>query len=603
VLATSDDLYPKCAVLRTFAMVIVVSVMFILMLVSSWHDSATFDEVEWIGAGFGCITQRAYWISRETPPLLRSLAAFSAELVTRPHMPKESVIWRGEDGGPIGEVLLYESGNDADRILFWARMPMMLLAAGFAVVLFFWTRLHFGVNTALLTTLFFAFSPTVLAHARLVTYDVGSTLGFFVGICAYLRFLRKPTWLNVVLSGLAFGGAELIRFTTTLLGPIYILMLFAWVATLPEHSARLRSVAELGLKTLIIGVVAIVLVWAFYGCLVWNSPFIGQARPLPLNFPIDIVKPGRGFFKQKLLEINLALLARSITRPLGEALLGFSLEAARSQDASVSFFLGKTTATGSYLYFPVLYLCKESLAFHLLTLMALVLGVRRACWSLSHGNGPFSHRLRRSIRAHFVEFSAMIFVLVYWMVAIRSPLNLGVRHLLPTFPFIYLLVARQLSREFLPIAVITIGLITWLVIGTVTAFPYFLSYYNRLGGGTSNGWKIAVDSNYDWGQDLQRLGEYVAHHHISRISVDYFGRAHPGYYMHDVYVPWEGTNKNAAHGWFAVSATKRQDAFGANGRKLPAVAPNYQHVGSYDWLKRYRPVARAGESIFIYRLP
>jgi hypothetical protein len=73
--------------------------------------------------------------------------------------------------------------------------------------------------------------------------------------------------------------------------------------------------------------------------------------------------------------------------------------------------------------------------------------------------------------------------------------------------------------------------------------------------------------------------------------------------LHDAYVAWIETNENAAHGWFAVSATKRQDAFGADGRKPPAAAPNYQHVRSYDWLKRYRPAARAGESIFIWRLP
>jgi hypothetical protein len=525
----------------------------------------------------------------------------SAKLVTRPHLPGGSAAWRGNDGGSVGEVVLYESGNDADRVVFWARVPMMLLAVGFAVVLFFWTRLHFGVNTALLTTLFFAFSPTVLAHGRLVTYDLGAAFAFFVGVCIYLRFLRRPTWLNVLLSGLVYGGALLIRFDTALLAPIYTLMLFSWLATLPAD--RLRSFLGLGFKTLTIGAVAILLVWAVYGCLVWDFPFVWRARSLPVPLPFDAVKAGRPFYKQELIGIERMLLARPITRPLGEALLGLSVEAERADKTNVSYFLGKTSAAGSHLYFPVLYLCKEALALHLLTLIALLTGVRRLRSFFSRGGMRFPDRLRQYIRLHYAEFSALVFIVVYWMLAVRSPLNLGIRHVLPTFPFIYLLVARQLSRESWPIGIVTIGLAVWLVIGTVKASPDFISYYNGLGGGTRGGWKIAVDSNYDWGQDLQRLGEYVSARHISMISVDYFGRANPRYYLHGAYVPWDSTNREAAHGWFAVSATLRQFAFGAGKQKLPPIAPGFPHVGSFDWLKRDRPFARAGKSIFIYRLP
>jgi hypothetical protein len=326
------------------------------------------------------------------------------------------------------------------------------------------------------------------------------------------------------------------------------------------------------------------------------------ARDVVAGLPFQPVKAGRPFFKQELLEIDFALLARPITRPIGEALLGLSLNAMRTTDTNVQYFLGKTSTIGSDLYFPLLYLYKETLAFHFLTLLALLIGIRQARRFFSPGGVHFFSRLRQAIHAHFVEFSALAYILVYWILAVRSPLHLGIRHVLPTFPFIYLLVARQLSRASGQIGAVGIGLAMWLVIGTVTACPDFLSYYNRLGGGTSDGWKIAVDSNYDWGQDLERLGEYLSARHIKRISVDYFGTAKPSYYLHDAYVPWNGTNKNAAHGWFAISATKRQIAFGADGRKLPPIAPNFK-VGSYDWLKRYRPLARAGESIFIYWLP
>jgi hypothetical protein len=135
-----------------------------------------------------------------------------------------------------------------------------------------------------------------------------------------------------------------------------------------------------------------------------------------------------------------------------------------------------------------------------------------------------------------------------------------------------------------------------LVIGTVAAFPHFLPYYNALAGGTENGWKVAIDSNYDWGQDLRRLRDYVAENHIREISVDYFGRADPKYYLGAALV--EEKQIGGPHGWFAISASIRQMAFA---QPEPGFATPW--TGVYDTLRKYQPVARAGYSIFIYRLP
>lgn len=578
-------------------MLIVLGAMFALMLGSVWNDSATYDEVEHVGAGFGCITRCAYWLTPEKPPILKSLAALSAQLIVHPTFPTDAAAWRGNSGSRLGEIFLYRSpGNDADRILFWARIPMIVLALGFSAALFFWTRLHFGVGTALLTTLFFAFSPTVLAHARLVTYDMGAAFAFFTGICLYVRFLKAPTWPNLLLCGTVFGGAQLIRFSAALLAPLYALMLFAWVVSLPAEPERWRVGVRLALKTLIIGAAGLLIVWVFYGGFVWNFPHICQARALPQTFPFQPLKASRPMVAQALATLDLALLSRPLLRPLGEVLLGVILEMARAASGSISYFLGRTSTRGSGFYLPALYLFKQPLAFHLLTLLALWTGARRLLAALDRNSMPLGARLLRWIRANFIEFSAAIFITLYWMLAVRSPLNLGIRHALPTFPFIYLLVARNLSGKARPIGLATAGLTIWLVVATVSGFPAFLSFYNLLAGGSANGWKIAVDSNYDWGQDLKRLGDYVADNHISRISVDYFGRADPKYYLHDAYAPWDSAGKSAAHGWFAISATNRQAGFGAGARGVPG-------PGAYDWLKPRPPFARAGDSIFIYRLP
>ena len=108
---------------------------------------------------------------------------------------------------------------------------------------------------------------------------------------------------------------------------------------------------------------------------------------------------------------------------------------------------------------------------------------------------------------------------------------------------------------------------------------------------------MAVDSNYDWGQDLVRLRGYVLKHHIHELKLDYFGMASPQYYLGGAFVPWSAL-RGSAHGWFAVSATAREDPL-----LVDKQTDGRGRTANYAWLKRYRPVARAGSPIFVYRLP
>jgi hypothetical protein len=136
------------------------------------------------------------------------------------------------------------------------------------------------------------------------------------------------------------------------------------------------------------------------------------------------------------------------------------------------------------------------------------------------------------------------------------------------------------------------------------AWPYYLSYFNQLGGGTQNGYLLAVDSNYDWGQDLYRLRDWVQEHHIKKIAIDYFGGGNPRYELGEVYVPWWSAKNNPLEEdieWLAVSVNTLQGALGAT-------APRFirKPEDEYRWLvsayNPYKPYARAGTSIFIYKL-
>ncbi len=109
-------------------------------------------------------------------------------------------------------------------------------------------------------------------------------------------------------------------------------------------------------------------------------------------------------------------------------------------------------------------------------------------------------------------------------------------------------------------------LLVWFVGETASASPLFLSSFNEFGGGRSDGYRYATDSNFDWGQDLLRLREFAeAHPEVDRLAVDYFGGgAIESAFSQSIKAePWSSARGNPAEAgihWLAVSASVLQTA-------------------------------------------
>jgi hypothetical protein len=58
-------------------------------------------------------------------------------------------------------------------------------------------------------------------------------------------------------------------------------------------------------------------------------------------------------------------------------------------------------------------------------------------------------------------------------------------------------------------AVITAVLIGGSAAEILIARPNYLAYVNEFGGGPRNGWRLFVDSSYDWGQDLPAVRRWI----------------------------------------------------------------------------------------------
>ena len=589
---------------------------FIIAITSSWNDSLIFDEPAHIGAGYSYLTQKDSRLNPEHPPLMKDLAALPL-LFLNLAFPTNTDAWQHQVNGQWdqGGLLIFRSGNNADAITHASRIPIMLLAVLLGALLYLWVRRTYGTKIALLTLFFYTFSPTIIAHSRFVTTDIAAALGFFIGITSFVRFLARPTAKRLIIAGVMFGIAQLLKFSLFLLIPIYLFLTFMWLLSNREKLFSKNSLKFFG-KIFLIFVIGGIVIWIFYTWHVWNYP---QAKQLSdAHSLIDTFKVH--FF----VDLDYWLIEHQFTRPLGQYLLGVMMVTQRTAGGNSAYFMGEVSSNGWLYYFPTLYILKESLGFLLLLVVSVLLALRRILqiqkksWQL----------LRDWIKNNFTLFASLFFIAFYWVLSIFNPLNIGLRHVLPTFPFIYFLVSRELALWISKpisfenktlvgyLATIYHAFITpipkiffvalaclWIALNTFINFPYYLSYYNELAGGTENGYWYATDSNYDWGQDLKRLGDFVRSHPNQKIYLDYFGDSGGGardYYLGTQYQDWGSWKGLPPPGsLFAVSI----NSLAGSQAKPVGGFPPQKPEDTYSWLKNLTPLTRVGTSILIYQIP
>jgi len=473
----------------------------------------------------------------------------------------------------------------------------------------------------------------MLAHGRLVTTDVAAALGTTLAGLSFIRFLERPSRKVALVSGLALGTALLLKFSTFLLVPFLAALTVLWMLLESRKIIRYLSGA------VIIGSSAAWLVLLPYlGTTAWYPPErqlwdayfalfdyahgpLGRMGHAPAKEDFAslvndrtrdlracvrlITEPNFPRLKRCPAELAIFLADKPMVRAWGEYLLGLVLTTWRASAGDLAFFLGEVSASGWRQYFPVVYAMKEPLAFHLLTAVALVLALTRV-WSSSMS----LRSMVAWLRSHPADTLMLSWLALYWSMAIHSRLNLGIRHLLPVFPFTIMLVSRQIGRwlEMAPglsvrllsllstRRVVVACLLLWQVVSVLRVYPSFLAYFNEAVGGPAGGARYVVDSNLDWGQDLRRLRAFVDTHQITQIGVDYFGGGSPGYELGEKFIPWESA-KGPYPGWLAVSVSLLQFS---QARWDPAL--EYPAADAYAWLQGKRPAAQIGHSIYVFDL-
>jgi hypothetical protein len=557
---------------------------------------ATYDEPVHLVEGWEGLHHGDYRLEVTNPTLWKYWAAiplppdsFTAHL--DPSEPRAND-FVGYPNAFSTHALYAESNHRADELLFRARLMMLAFDLALGALVAVWAWQLAGPFAAIAATFLLALDPNFLAHAPLVKNDVPAASVFF--LAAYTLWLigRRITTLRVLAMGLILGAALCIKLSALLLAPIVPLSLCLRAMAPAAWPARGRSISSRFQRA---GVaVGLCLVWiTLAAAVIWGSyRFRFAASPDPraqstLHLFAAIAP------QQTPLLVKAALLAAD-HHLLPEAWLTdvVSMQLVTSQRES--FLMNEFSTHGWWYYFPLAFLFKTPLA------------TLAACGFAAAGLLKFSWENRRATSDRWWTITCVSLPpLIYLIAAMTSDLDIGLRHLLPIYPFLFLAIGVAFSRwrTRRPRAAGWIGvtLALGLAAESLTAFPNFIPFFNLAAGGSRGGLSLLSDSNLDWGQDLPVLADWQRQHQDTPLYLCYFGSVPPAYYgihylnLAGSYAPdTPGSQairqgQPMAPGVIAISATQLQGTY-----LTPVLRAAYQP------LQDQTPIAVLGGSIYLY---
>jgi Dolichyl-phosphate-mannose-protein mannosyltransferase len=491
------------------AIIALLALFAVLCVGSGWNTSPTFDETFFIGAGYSFLKGDVHaqptanlvlaekWVAL---PLLAMKVDQPTEKERRAsEARRQNAYW----------VSLFRSEPHMFAMLRATRAMGTLLGVALALVVFFWSRRLHGDGAGLISLAFCCLCPVVIANSGLATTDIATTLFLSLAVWSFWTLLHRVSGGTVLWCGLAVGGLMATKLSGVLFVPMAVLMMAArlWLrhpvaVALPGRAAReetnsSRQFFFLAFASMAAALVGYFILWAIYGfhysfgvqtpdgSALWNL-FNGQPEGLVSNC-IEWCRKLRLLPEHFLIDTRL-----------------FTLSVQQRQ----AFLMGGYSRVGWWYFFPVAWFFKTPIPFLVAVLAGLIVVIPAGWQRLAKGAGGAA-----ASAINFYEFTPLAVLFVVYLGAMMSGnLNIGIRHLLPVYPVLFVF-AGVLARArwwHRPSGTVLAGaLFAWSACEVWAVYPQTLAYFNEFAGGPRNGWRILVDSSYDWGQDLPAVEKWV----------------------------------------------------------------------------------------------
>ncbi len=577
-----------------------------LLIIFTWvawraarTKSPTFDEPYHALSAWTILHYSDYRLDSEDPPLWKFWAAlpnsksalspdFSADSWT--HQPEKLQLqWTWT----VQTLYHTPANNSSDQFVRRSRAMMVIFGPLLGALIACWAWRLGGLVAAIVATALFCFDPNFLAHAPLMKNDVVFSLAMFALVYNLWRAGQNLDWPRAILIAILCGIALTVKFSGPLAAVLIPLMLgirallpASWPALGRDRQTRRSRLAVAAGVSLLSAVIGFTSIWATYRFRFAPTPESGirlntaqlakiaaekesalRGNDAPSQFP----QPGLFVRSVQTFE-KLHLFPQSYI-----AGLLFTYQNALVRPA---FLHDQVSMTGWRYYFPFAMLVKTPVA----TLLAgastlfLILKFRPRGWT---------------------PLCLIIPFLIYFQSVMMSNLNIGLRHVLPLYPFIFVAIgwaaAKSYQRWPAAVAITLLVMIAGLGAESLAAFPNYIPFFNLIAADRSRGgFHLLGDSNLDWGQDLKLLASWQHDHPRTPLYLSYFGTPDPAYYgIHYTPLPGRDEPKSA---WpdrpstIAVSATYLQGLY----------IDSDLFKTFYQPLAQRQPTKILGQTIYLY---
>ena len=541
-------------------MLVALLLAFALAWIGASGASPTADEPTYIGQGryiAGSGDARAPVLLWQPPAalLLTSATLGAADVPTSAFESRPAA----DSLTDLGDRLLWESGVEADEVLFWSRLPVWVVFGLLAAWAAFVAGRLGGRRAAWIAGLLVALSPPLMAHGGLATTDAPATLACLLAVGgSALVFDRDgvPGWREAGLVGLALGLALATKHTNVLLVPLLVIafVVVPWARGRRGWTLLRAPAALVAAATLV--------VWASYGF--HTAPLVGADSTGDLATKLaDRVPLPR--------EWTLTL-AQDVPVPAPRYLQSIVFQASKQHGRLYFRYFDELAKVGWWSFFPVVTLGK-------LTLGAVVALVAAAFARRSSSEGDERRApMRLLLTAFLLLFGA----------AVLSRHNLGVRHVLPALAPLLVWAAVRLAHIERPwLRRVVLGALLLHTAEGLHAARAPISWWNLASGGATNGWRVSGGADADWGQGVFELVERAEDEGWTPLHIEYRGpesslRLLRAAGVHPTKSLWR--TELPESGWLAVSNTAY----------WPERDERFQGI---------EPVAWVADCYRIYRLP
>lgn len=547
-----------------------------LVFTAARDKSPVFDESVHIAGGLSYWLENDYRINPENGNFPQRWAALPLVFQSLKFPDLKQLSLPQTDEWTIAGDFIFKSGNNPDRIFMLSRAMITILSLITGLAIYFCSRRIFGTGGGLLALSLYALCPEILAHAGFATSDMAVAMAFTLVLICIWNVLNKITLRNIVFSSLTLSLLFVSKFSAFIIVPVYLLLIlirlrnkkrvkcvfFTFRMIIDTQAKQILSYSAVLLVNLIF---ILFFIWMCYGF---------RFSMLKVNNTTDSQTLAEAFGNACKISgtTGKALLVMKQLKLLPEAYLYGLTFVLKQSTARNSYLNGELSTRGWWYFFIYSFMLKTPVPLLLLFAISLYVLVR--------GRALSNDKI-------YMLTPFLVFIIIYFLFAMSSRMNIGNRHLLPIYPCIFIICGAAFSmlRTKQPIVIMTAFLITWFALESYKIRPHYLAYFNQLAGGPENGYKHLSDSSLDWGQDLKELRKWTDENkpRNENVYLSYFGTADISYYMREykqlpcIFEQDRGANDffELKGGIYCISATMFQFTYFSPGlKKATGLSPS-----------------------------